>query len=35
MEVQGEAMMRLSVLKEYNETAAVPLKNARNAAAGR
>jgi DNA ligase (NAD+) len=34
MEVQGEAMMRLSVLKEYNETAAVPLKNARNAAAG-
>ena len=32
--VQGEAMMRLSVLKEYNKTATEPLKNARNAAAG-
>ena len=26
--------MRLSELKKYNETAAEPLKNARNAAAG-
>jgi DNA ligase (NAD+) len=34
MEVQGEAVMRLSVLFEYNRTAADPLKNARNAAAG-
>ncbi|MGI6005700.1 MAG: NAD-dependent DNA ligase LigA, partial [Christensenellales bacterium] len=34
MEVQGEGMMRLSVLREYNETAREPLKNARNAAAG-
>lgn len=34
MEVQGEGMMRLSVLNEYNETATVPLKNARNGAAG-
>jgi DNA ligase (NAD+) len=34
MEVQGEAVMRLSVLFEYNRTAAEPLKNARNAAAG-
>lgn len=34
MEVQGEAIMRLSVLKKYNETADEPLKNARNAAAG-
>ncbi len=34
IEVQGECIMRLSVLKEYNETAEVPLKNARNAAAG-
>ena len=33
-EVQGEAVMRLSVLKKYNETADEPLKNARNAAAG-
>ncbi len=34
IEVQGEAIMRLSVLKEYNKTADEPLKNARNAAAG-
>jgi DNA ligase (NAD+) len=34
MEVQGEGIMRLSVLKDYNATAAEPLKNARNAAAG-
>ncbi len=34
IEVQGEAIMRLSVLKEYNETADEPLKNARNAVAG-
>lgn len=34
IEVQGEGLMRLSVLQEYNETAAEPLKNARNAAAG-
>ena len=34
IEVQGEAVMRLSVLKKYNETAVEPLKNARNAAAG-
>ena len=34
IEVQGEAIMRLSVLKKYNETAIEPLKNARNAAAG-
>lgn len=34
MEVQGEGIMRLSELKKYNETAADPLKNARNAAAG-
>ncbi len=34
MEVQGECIMRLSVLNEYNRTAAEPLKNARNAAAG-
>lgn len=34
MEVQGEAIMRLSVLEKYNETADEPLKNARNAAAG-
>jgi len=33
-EVQGEGFMRLSVLEKYNETAAEPLKNARNAAAG-
>lgn len=34
IEVQGECIMRLSVLKKYNETALEPLKNARNAAAG-
>lgn len=34
IEVQGEGIMRLSVLHAYNETAAEPLKNARNAAAG-
>ncbi|RXZ78390.1 NAD-dependent DNA ligase LigA [Paenibacillaceae bacterium] len=34
IEVQGEGMMHLSVLQAYNETAAEPLKNARNAAAG-
>ncbi|MBQ7486534.1 MAG: NAD-dependent DNA ligase LigA [Clostridia bacterium] len=34
MEVQGECIMRLSVLKAYNETADEPLKNARNGAAG-
>ena len=34
MEVHGECYMRLSVLEEYNKTAAEPLKNARNAAAG-
>lgn len=33
-EVQGEGIMNLSVLEEYNKTAAEPLKNARNAAAG-
>lgn len=34
LEVRGEAVIRLSVLAKYNETAAEPLKNARNAAAG-
>ena len=34
MEVQGECYMRLSVLETFNKTAAEPLKNARNAAAG-
>ena len=34
MEVQGECIMRLSVLEELNKTADEPLKNARNAAAG-
>jgi len=34
IEVQGEAIMRLSVLEEYNKTAQEPLKNARNAVAG-
>ena len=34
IEVQGEGIMNLSVLNKYNETAAEPLKNARNAAAG-
>ncbi len=34
IEVQGEAIMRLSVLEKYNQTAEEPLKNARNAVAG-
>ncbi|ADL13547.1 NAD-dependent DNA ligase LigA [Acetohalobium arabaticum] len=34
LEVQGEGIMRLSVLEEYNQQAETPLKNARNAAAG-
>ncbi|WP_430155232.1 NAD-dependent DNA ligase LigA [Paenibacillus thiaminolyticus] len=34
IEVQGEGIMNLSVLEAYNKTAAEPLKNARNAAAG-
>ena len=34
VEVQGEGVMRLSALKRHNETAAEPLKNARNGAAG-
>lgn len=33
-EIQGEAIMRLSVLEKYNKTASEPLKNARNAVAG-
>lgn len=32
--VQGEVMMKKSVLQAYNKTAKEPLKNARNAAAG-
>ena len=34
LEVRGEAIIRLSVLDKYNETASEPLKNARNAVAG-
>ncbi len=34
LEVRGEAVIRLSVLDKYNQTAAEPLKNARNAVAG-
>ncbi|WP_410512529.1 NAD-dependent DNA ligase LigA [Paenibacillus sp. BR2-3] len=34
IEVQGEGIMNLSVLAEYNTRAAEPLKNARNGAAG-
>lgn len=34
LEVKGEAVIRLSVLKKYNETATEVLKNARNAVAG-
>jgi len=34
LEVQGECIMRLSTLEKYNQQADVPLKNARNAAAG-
>ncbi|MBR6737665.1 MAG: NAD-dependent DNA ligase LigA [Clostridia bacterium] len=33
-EIQGEAVIKLSTLKKYNETATVELKNARNAVAG-
>ena len=33
-EVQGEGIMRISALNKYNATAAVPLKNPRNAVAG-
>ncbi len=34
LEIQGEAVIRLSVLDEYNKTATEQLKNARNAVAG-
>lgn len=34
IEIQGEGLMPLSALEEYNKTAEEPLKNARNAAAG-
>lgn len=34
VEVQGEGLMKLSVFEAYNKTAAEPLKNPRNAAAG-
>ena len=34
IEVQGESVMLLSQLKRYNKNAQIPLKNARNAAAG-
>jgi len=34
IEIQGEGLMPLSALEEYNLTAVDPLKNARNAAAG-
>lgn len=34
IEVQGEGLMGISVLDEYNKIATEPLKNARNAAAG-
>jgi DNA ligase (NAD+) len=34
IEIQGECIMRLSVLKAYNQNATEKLKNARNAAAG-
>lgn len=34
LEVQGECIMRLSTLEQYNKTAKESLKNARNAAAG-
>lgn len=33
-EIHGEAIMRLSVFERYNQTAAEPLKNPRNGAAG-
>lgn len=34
IEVQGEAIMRVSVLDKYNQTTDTPIKNARNGAAG-
>lgn len=34
IEIQGEGLMPLSALEEYNKTSVEPLKNARNAAAG-
>lgn len=34
IEIQGEGLMPFSALEKYNETAADPLKNPRNAAAG-
>ncbi len=34
MEIQGEGLMPLKALEDYNKTAQEPLKNARNAAAG-
>lgn len=34
LEIQGEGIMRKSVLEEYNRTAKEPLKNPRNAVAG-
>lgn len=34
IEIQGEGLMPLSSLEDYNKTAIEPLKNARNAAAG-
>lgn len=34
IEIQGEGLMPLSALEEYNKTSLEPLKNARNAAAG-
>lgn len=34
IEIQGEGILRLSKLAEYNATASEPLKNARNGAAG-
>lgn len=34
IELQGEAVMPLSKFQQYNEMAEIPLKNARNAAAG-
>ena len=34
IEVQGECIMKLSALENYNNTHSTPLKNARNAAAG-
>lgn len=34
IEIQGEGIMKLSSLAKYNETADIPLKNARNGVAG-